>query len=369
MPDDIVTPEPEEVQDDFLDISDEDFLNLPEPIDPDEPKEEPLEEDPPEKADPPEEDEDTPTEADEDPPVAEEGEDPEPPETEEKEPSDDSPAIDYKAEYEKLMAPFKANGHEMTPQSVEDAKRLQQMGANYHKKMAGMKPAIKALKTLENNGLLDEGKLDYLIELYQGKPEAITQLLKDSKIDPLDVDVTTETPYTPANHSVSDAEVALDSVLEDIKESPSYTKTLTTVTKEWDEASRAQAATNPQIISVINGHMDTGVYDKVMAAVNYDRSIGKLGNMSDLDAYKETGNRLEQEGAFAQPVTPATDTGVTTPPSPQSDPVKEQKRQALKKAASPTKTSPKISKLPSDFNPLDLSDEEFAKFDPKKIGL
>lgn len=283
--------------------------------------------------------------------------------TEEKETKDKLPEIDYKAAYEQIMAPFNANGGEITPKSLADVRRFQEMGANYHKKMVGMKPALKALKTLENNGLLDESKLDFLIDLHLGKPEAITKLLKDSKIDPLDVDVSTETTYTPTSHSASDNEIALDTVLGDIQGSPNYNKTLTTVTKEWDEASRSQAATNPQIIQVINGHMDSGVYDKVMAAVNYDRSVGNLSDVSDLEAYKIVGNRLEQEGAFKQ-AAPATK---VIPPKP--DPIKEEKRKAQKKAAGPTKTTSKTSKLPANFNPLSMSDEEFQKFDKKLLGL
>ena len=363
----------EEVDDaGYMDLSDEEFAKLPEPTEdnvvPDKDDVEvegapEAEEDIPEKEDDPEDDEDAPETAKEEEQVESEGEDPKGSETEKETPSDDPVDIDYEAEYKKLMAPFKANGREMTLKNVEDAKRLQEMGANYHKKMAGMKPALKALKTLENNGLLDDGKLDYLIELYQGKPEAVTQLLKDSKIDPLDVDVTTETPYTPADHSATEEQLNLDSVLNDIKESPNYNKTLDTVTEKWDKTSLKQVIDNPNILSVINGHMDNGVYDQVMNAVEYDRSVGRLDKMSDLEAYKVTGNRLEQEGAFKAATSPK----AVAPLEP--DPVKELKRKARKKAASPTKTTSKVGKLSADFNPLDLSDEEFAKFDKKRLGL
>lgn len=283
-------------------------------------------------------------------------------------PSDSIAKIDFEAEYKKMMAPFKANGVKITPKSPEDALRFMQMGANYHKKMAGMKPALKALKTLEKNGLLDDTKLDFLIDLHNGNPEAITRLLKDKEINPLDVDIEAESEYTPANHSVTDAEMELDSVLETIRESPNFTKTLNVVTKEWDNDSRAEAANNPQIISVINGHIDNGVYDKVMSAVDYDRSVGKLTNISDLEAYKLTGNRLEQEGSLAPTVT-SPNTVKNEVPIPKPDQRKEAARRAQKKAAGPTKTSPRVGKLPADFNPLDLSDEDFEKFDPKRLGI
>lgn len=277
--------------------------------------------------------------------------------------------LDYKALYEQAMAPFKANGREIKPKSLEDLRRLQEMGANYHQKMAGMKPARKALKTLENNGLLDETELSLAIDAYQGDPAAITALLQKHKIDPLDINVKTEDAYTPTNHSASDAELDLDTVLDSIKDSPKYLETLNTVTKEWDDVSQTEAAKHPQIISTINEHKEAGVYDKVMAVVQYDRSMGKLTGISDLDAYRATGTRMQEEGAFNAPANQNTDAS-RKPVKLQADPVQEAQRLARKKAASPTKTtSKKIGKLPTDFNPLDLSDEEFDNFDKSQIGL
>ena len=58
--------------------------------------------------------------------------------------------LDYKAEYEKLLKPFKANGRDIQVGSVDDAIALMQMGANYNKKMAALKPNMKLLKMLEN---------------------------------------------------------------------------------------------------------------------------------------------------------------------------------------------------------------------------
>lgn len=321
----------------------------------------------------PEEKEVEPEEEDTDEEITEENEEPENEEPEEakeadlKETDTDTP-IDYEAEYKRLMAPFKANGRMITPKSPEDAIRFLQMGANYHEKMAGMKPALKTLKALENNGLLDEEKINFLIDINKGNPEAISKLLKETNIDPLDVDVKTETTYKPSDYSVSDTELELDSVLDDIKSSPNYAKTLTTVTKEWDDNSRNQAGANPNIIRIINRQMDSGVYDTVMEAVKYDRSIGNLKGLSDLEAYKTTGNRLEQEGVFNS-VNSGQNTDVNSTVT-QTNQKTEQKRKAQKKAAGPTKTTTKkVNKLPSDFNPLDLSDEEFEKFDPKRLGL
>jgi len=276
-----------------------------------------------------------------------------------------SPAtMDYQAEYNKLTAPFKANGSEMQIKNTDDALKLMKMGANYHKKMAGLKPSLKTLKLLEHNGLLDPEKLNFLIDIHNRNPEAITKLIKDSKIDPLDINVTAESKYKPTHRNVSDTELDLDSILEDIQDTPSYTRTLNVVTKDWDEVSRTAVATAPHIISVINGHIADGTYDEVMGAVNYERRLGNLRGISDFDAYKQMGDILYPSGKrppASIPQKPLAANVVTK----QTSNLKEADRIKNKKAAGPVKTI----KTPArqNYNPLALSDEEFDKFDVKQF--
>ncbi|RLD76246.1 MAG: hypothetical protein DRJ15_15705, partial [Bacteroidetes bacterium] len=134
--------------------------------------------------------------------------------------------IDYKAEYERLIAPFRANGKDMQIESVDDALTLMKMGANYNKKMAGLKPNLKLLKMLEKNDLLDESKLSFLIDLDQKNPGAVNKLIKDSGIDPLDIDTEKEDEYRPSTYTVDDKEVELDGVLDEIRDTQSFKDTL-----------------------------------------------------------------------------------------------------------------------------------------------
>jgi len=288
--------------------------------------------------------------------------------TEEEPEKTESAAIDYEAEYAKLMAPFKANGKEITPKSPEDLVRLAQMGANYHAKMAAMKPNKKALKTLENNGLLDQDKLAFLIDVSKGKPEAIAKLIKEHNIDPLDVDLDQSEQYKPSDYSVSDAELALDSVLDAISASPKRESTIDVITKQWDDQSRENAAANPHIIKVINEHMENGIYDVVQQEVDYQRSIGKMVSVSDLEAYKLAGEQLELAGRLPGVPRPMGKAPVTAPIDSRASQAKEKARIAKKKAAKPTQTRPGNS-LPANINPLNMTEEEFKKFDPRTIGV
>jgi len=273
--------------------------------------------------------------------------------------------VDYEAEYKKLFAPFKANGKEIQVTSVEDAIALMQMGANYNKKMAGLKPNLKLLKLLENNGLLDEAKLSFLIDLDKKDPKAIGKLVKDSGLDPLDMDVEKESEYKPKTYTVDDRELALDEVIEKIQDSPTYAQVIDVVSNKWDGPSKRVIADTPQLLSVINDHMASGVYGVISKEIERERMLGRLNGLSDLQAYQKVGDAIQARGGFDhlfKEQSPAPAKTVVTPPVKQEDPALRDKR----RAASPTKATAPVagSKV---INPLDLSDEEFAKLGNPKF--
>jgi hypothetical protein len=232
--------------------------------------------------------------------------------------------------------------------------------------MAGLKPSLKTLKLIENNGLLDESKLNYLIDLSQKKPEAITQLLKDSNIDPMTIDLKGEERYVPNARSVNDTELVLDEVLEAISSSPSYNKTLNVLGEQWDTTSRSAIAANPEVIRTINMHMESGIYDQVAAAVAYDRSLGKLAGVSDFEAYQRVGSYMHENNMFKgvnvqnNSSKQTQNDASTTQQSNQTDD-KLKDRLNRKQAASPSRQQKSSVKDDSNYNPLEMSDEDFIK--------
>jgi hypothetical protein len=261
--------------------------------------------------------------------------------------------IDYKSEYEKLLAPFRANKQDMKVNSVEDARRLMSMGANYHKKMVELKPNLKILKALSSNGLLTEDKVNFLIDLHKGKPEAIAKFLKDSEINPLDLDLDTSASYQPSYHLASDKEMELDEVLDEIRSTDSFSRTMSELTEKWDAESKRVLLDQPQIIRVINEHISLGIYDEIMNIVAQERVFGRLEGLSDLAAYKTVGDALNAKGAFRK--FQKADTNEDTGRRQQESKIKDRK-----KAAGSPKTGSTRS-FPSDFNPLAMSDAEFEK--------
>lgn len=270
-------------------------------------------------------------------------------------------AVDYEAEYKRLLAPFKANGREIQVKSVDDAVALMQMGANYNKRMAALKPNLKMLKLLENNGLLSEEKISYLIDLEKKNPAAINKLVKDSGLDPMDLDAEKAGEYKPKIHSVDDREIDLDTVLDEIQETPTYTQTLEIVSKKWDGASKQTIASTPQLLKVINDHVANGIYGLINQEVERERMFGRLNGLSDIEAYRRVGDAINARGGFNHLVSnqgkPNQEPVVVQPKpkAPADDKLNEKRR-----AASSTKPANVSTAAASDFNPLALSDEEFS---------
>jgi hypothetical protein len=279
--------------------------------------------------------------------------------------STESTSVDYKAEYERILAPFRANGKEIKVDSVDDAIALMMMGANYNKKMAGLKPVMKIVKMLENNGLMDESSLSYLIDLSKKNPDAIKKLVKESGIDPLEIDTENPTEYRPNTYTVNDNEVELDAVLDEIRDSASFKDTIDIISNKMDDSSKKVLLATPSLIKTINEHVATGIYAKISSVIESERMLGRLTGLSDLEAYKYVGDAIHARGGFDTKPNTQPNANVLTQPKvnvQQPDP----KLKDRKKAASPSRTVTPTS-VSSEFNPLSLSDEEFEKMSLSKF--
>ena len=277
--------------------------------------------------------------------------------TDTKEDTPETTELDYKSAFKKVTSPFKANGVDMQVTDPNDIVRLMQMGANYQKKMAQLKPNLKLIKMLENNDLLNEARLNNLIDLSKKDPKAITKLIKESSIDPLEIDKDAPVDYQPTNYSVTDKEYELDRILDDIKHTKTFDKTIDILTKDWDASSKELVSDNPEIIGVINTHMGNGVFDKVNSIMQQERTLGKLDGIPDVEAYRMIVEHMHKSGALVD-TTKSTTTAskVSSNSGQEADADRNKKR----KAVAPVKqTATKTPKKEEDF--LGLSDEEFMK--------
>ena len=278
-------------------------------------------------------------------------------------------STDYKAFHDKMMAPFVANGKTIQLQSVDEAIQLMQMGANYTRKMQSIAPHRKVLMMLENNGLLDEGKLSRLIDLDKKNPEAIRALVKEAGIDPLDIDVESDSTYVPGDHVVSDEAMAFQTTLEEVSSTPDGQETVRAITGSWDADSKAELWSDPSILSVIHQQRVSGVYDRVTAEIERQRTIGAIPpHVSFLNAYRVIGEHMTKAGAFndlqgmAQAQTQAPTQEVIQRPvaTRVASPRPAVSNSAKVGAAAPTRTAtPKRTE--AFINPLAMSDDEFMK--------
>jgi hypothetical protein len=269
-------------------------------------------------------------------------------------------SVDFQGAYEKIFAPFKANGKEMQVDTVDDVLSLMKMGANYQKKMNQLAPNLKVVKMLEKNGLLDSNKLNNLIDISKNDPAAITKLIKDSGIDPLDIDTDAEVKYTPNDYNVSDKEYQLDAALDGIKDSETFNKTIDVMSTQWDEESKKIISDNPEVIGIIDEHMQNGVYDTISTLVAKERTLGRLKGVPEIVAYQQAAQYLASTGVLNggnQQVAqrpPVSDVSSKTKAKADDAAVKQKR-----KAAASTKTSSKPTTTSPDY--LKMTDEEFMK--------
>ena len=287
-------------------------------------------------------------------------------ETDPNKPAEQSTTVDYKEAYGQIMAPLKANGKTIELRSVDELRSLAQMGANYTRKMQDIAPHRKILLMLENNGLLDESKLSFYIDLEKKNPEAIKKLVAESGIDPLEIDTSVPAKYQASNHTVTDEELGFRSVLDEVCASPEGQQTVATINSTWDQVSKERLWKDPALISVFHQQRENGIYARITSEVDRLKALGQIPvGTSFLDAYKLVGDHLHKSNAFADLVKPSpSNQAVHTPAVPTPVAVKTVTPKApvvnpAVAAASTPRSTPKRAQ--TIVNPLAVSDEDFMK--------
>lgn len=265
----------------------------------------------------------------------------------------DNQEVDYKSIYEQVFKPFKANGKEITPKSVEDIISLMQMGANYTKKMQLMAPMKKVVQSLDN-AKIDEQELNFLIDVSKGDKEAIKQLLIKHKIDPLEIDLDGDNTYSPKNNIASDEDVEFNDTLMDIHDSLPRIQEI--LNNTWDDNSKKAILKDPRLMRALHEEVQMGRFDEVQKRLEAEKTFGRYKGISDVDAYIDLVSKMEQERVKTktQPETPTRTESTKKIPD--------------KSKAAPTKG--KTSKSSSSLTAKDLlsmSDDEFNKLSERDL--
>lgn len=268
----------------------------------------------------------------------------------------------HKAIYDAIMgSTIRASGRDIKIRTPEEAVRLIQMGTDYTKKMHQLHPAMRIVKMLDRNGLLDEQKLAHLVDLERGDTAAIQKFLADKKFDPHTVDETEANSYRPGNHQVSDSDLLFDSVLDDLESTQTGGELIREIAEQWDTQSKQHVYKEPTLLKQINEQKADGTYARIVEEMERQKVFGNLPpGVPFLQAYYATGKMLADHGQLqAQaPVTPP------APPAPVPVATRTVTRPALPngdkaRAAASVRAAPTAP--PSKINYLEMSDAEFER--------
>jgi len=278
--------------------------------------------------------------------------------------------------YQEITKPFKADGKDFTVRSPEDAIRLMQQGVNYSRRMQEIKPMKQLNRMLTDQGLNDPNKLNFLIDLSKGDKGAITQLLKSHNIDPMDLDTEKDSGYQASNYQGDPQDNEFRDALDNALATPEGQALVSHIHKDWDKPSKAKLRENPGIIGNLSEMKASGIYDKVVEELNYQRSIGYLQGVPFLQAFDQVGEAMKNAGVFNQPQQNPAQGGNSMAPlqsgQPQNQPVAQGARKQTgtkKPAANPHLSSTPPSKQTGNMTPKEpdfdkMSDEEFLKMAP-----
>ncbi len=249
------------------------------------------------------------------------------------------------------MKPVKVSGKDVQVKNVEDARNLIKMGIDYSRKMRDIKPLRSVGETLTQagimvDGVVNEAALTRLIDINNGDKNAIAQIMSEKSIDPLDMD-TEDVVYEPQTQMVSDGSIELRDIEQELSRRGSVDNVISELDK-LDSRSKQFFQETPSALLKLESDMQNGAYEKIMGTVQYEKSLGRMTDMSDMDAYIQLAQGTNQQAPEAQePVE-----------------VKPKVDNAKRKAAGSSKTTP-VKKKKQTYDYVNMSDEEFEKLMPK----
>lgn len=272
-------------------------------------------------------------------------------ETTQSEETDEADEIDYKAFYETMTKPFRANGREVQISNVDDAIRLMQQGANYSKKMEELKPKRALIKTLEQHGLTDKEQLGYLVDLANKDPKAIAKLVKESGIDLYEFDVEQANEYSP-NLQIQEPTAFEDVVSEITANNPDAIDVLNII-GQWDDETKDFLYNKPDGLRIFAEHKANGFFDKVVGIIENERMFGRMTDKTYLEAYADIEAMLNAQNA--QQSKPQSFTGTRPNQNKPMQVSNDKKRKAgMPNSANTAQTT--------TFNPLTITDEELIQY-------
>lgn len=277
--------------------------------------------------------------------------------------------IDYKAVYDRIFGtPIKAAGKEIKLQNPDEVVRLIQMGTDYNRKMGSMKAERAMLSALKASGLDSQDKINQMIDVMNGVPEAIQRLVADKGITEqladIDEDDDRVKNYKAQNHVPDTTQLDLQDTLDKIQATTDGVMFVRNVLDTFDESSREFISSNPQALERLHQDKVIGNYDIIMDEVERLRAVGdpSIAGLNSLNAYATVGNRFVQSRGSNQVPQSTTDSPKNSNMS-QTD-MEERRRQVVATKGRPSSANKFGATTVDKF--VNLLDVNFDELDEKK---
>jgi hypothetical protein len=216
-------------------------------------------------------------------------------EEDETEPTDEDVEAEPEAQQEVRKHKFKANGQEFEfddKEIMEQFPKIFGQAMDYTKKMQAIKPYRKTIDAIEQAGLGHED-INLMIDVLKGDKEAVTEVLKRTGVDALDLD-TENSGYVAKDYGRDEQALALKDVIDDISKDREYSITENIVGKQWDDASWKEMSQQPETIRGLHVDVQSGMYDIVSPIAN-KLKVYDGGRKSDLEYYKDAARQYFSE--------------------------------------------------------------------------
>jgi hypothetical protein len=202
-------------------------------------------------------------------------------------------AVMTKAYDELFKEGVKAKGTNRTVRDIDHLKALVQLGFGASENNRMIKDLKKPILSLKKAGIdLNEDNINFIVDVMNGNQEAVKDLLfNKAKIDEetlaswLDQEEGNKVNYTPTtNHVIPDNEVRLHQIVEEIADTPSFSRTDKFI-ESIDDVGKSFVVQNPEVLKLINDDITNGNFDKAMDEVQYRMDRGLLPEQSILLNY------------------------------------------------------------------------------------
>ena len=206
-------------------------------------------------------------------------------ETEDKKSKTDEQPINELEQFFNVQSKTRANGIDYTfsnKEKLEMFDKIFPQAADYTKKMQAIKPFRKRIDYMEQVNMTDS-EFNFLMDLSKGDKAAITELIKRTGVDALELD-TENNNYVAKNYGRDDIELDIKEVVSVIKDDKEYTTTYNVLNSQWDDTSRAEFLKDPKKIRQLHEDVKSGFFD-VINPIAQKLKVYDGNAKSDLDYY------------------------------------------------------------------------------------